>query len=181
MEEKEGLTGLINEEDATVEVETDGEEEISLKDMITEIVKEVMATMKSEAKDGEEMPKDEEEMDKMAKDKEEMDKMAKDKEEMEGYKKEIEALKNKLGEYENKEKLTLIEKFSMLDSSFIESLKTNLGSYSVEQLEAKLAIEAVRSGVVFNKDKGQEGISTYSVNSIQKDGAPSWVSILEKL
>jgi hypothetical protein len=173
MEEKEGLTGLINEEmedGATVEVETEGEEEISLKDMIAEIVKEVMATMKTpvaeEEKVAEEMPEED---------------MAKKEEAYSAYQSEIEALKAKLQEYENKEKLSLLEKFSMLDAAFIEGVKADISSYSIEQLEAKLAIEAVRTGMVFNKEKEEDKIATYSVNSVQKDAAPSWVSILEKL
>jgi len=191
MEEKEGLTGLINEEmedGATVEVETDGEEEISLKDMITEIVKEVMATMKSEVHKEEDMKmvEDEEEM-KMAKDEEDKMKMAKAEEEaaaaysaeVEGYKSEISALRSKLEEYENKEKMFLVEKFSMLDSAFIENVKANLASFSIEQLEAKLSVEAVRSGLVFSPK--QENVSTYTINDFEKTSAPSWIAALEKL
>jgi predicted RNase H-like nuclease (RuvC/YqgF family) len=176
------------EDGATVEVETDGEEEISLKDMITEIVKEVMATMKSEVHKEEDMKmvEDEEEM-KMAKDEEDKMKMAKAEEEaaaaysaeVEGYKSEISALRSKLEEYENKEKMFLVEKFSMLDSAFIENVKANLASFSIEQLEAKLSVEAVRSGLVFSPK--QENVSTYTINDFEKTSAPSWIAALEKL
>jgi predicted RNase H-like nuclease (RuvC/YqgF family) len=149
--------------------------------MITEIVKEVMATMKSEVAE-EDMEKEEEKEEDMKMEKEE------DKEdeaaaayaaEVEGYKAEIAALKSKLGEYENKEKLSLIEKFSMLDSSFIESVKASLDSYSIDQLEAKLSIEAVRSGLVFSPK--EEKVSTYTINDFEKPSAPSWIAALEKL
>jgi len=188
MEEKEGLTGLINQEDeeAMVEVETDGEEEVSLKDMITEIVKEVMATMKSQVVEEEKNMEEEMPEEEMAK-KEDKMKMAKAEEdaaaaysaEVEGYKSEISALKSKLEEYENKEKMSLIEKFSMLDSAFIENVKANLASFSVEQLEAKLSVEAVRSGLVFSPK--QENVSTYTINDFEKTSAPSWIAALEKL
>jgi len=206
MEEKEGLTGLINEEDAMVEVETDGEEEVSLKDMITEIVKEVMATMKSEMKEEDmkmaekeedmkmaekeedkmKMAKDEEDMKmaneedkmKMAKEEEDKMKMAKEEDKMK-YESEIASLKAKLQDYENKEKLALIEKFSMLDIAFIEDVKSNISSYSVDQLEAKLSIEAVRSGLVFSPK--QENVSTFAINNIGKASAPSWIAALEKI
>lgn len=188
MEEKEGLTGLINQEDeeAMVEVETDGEEEVSLKDMITEIVKEVMATMKSQVVEEEKAMEEETPEEEMAK-KEDKMKMAKAEEdaaaaysaEVEGYKSEISALKSKLEEYENKEKMSLIEKFSMLDSAFIENVKANLASFSVEQLEAKLSVEAVRSGLVFSPK--QENVSTYTINDFEKTSAPSWIAALEKL
>jgi hypothetical protein len=206
MEEKEGLTGLINEEDAMVEVETDGEEEVSLKDMITEIVKEVMATMKSEMKEEDmkmaekeedmkmaekeedkmKMAKDEEDMKmaneedkmKMAKEEEDKMKMAKEEDKMK-YESEIVSLKAKLQDYENKEKLALVEKFSMLDIAFIEDVKSNISSYSVDQLEAKLSIEAVRSGLVFSPK--QENVSTFAINNIGKASAPSWIAALEKI
>lgn len=188
MEEKEGLTGLINQEDeeAMVEVETDGEEEVSLKDMITEIVKEVMATMKSQVVEEEKAMEEEMPEEEMAK-KEDKMKMAKAEEdaaaaysaEVEAYKSEISALKSKLEEYENKEKMSLIEKFSMLDSAFIENVKANLASFSVEQLEAKLSVEAVRSGLVFSPK--QENVSTYTINDFEKTSAPSWIAALEKL
>lgn len=172
----EGVKDLITEE-PTVEVEAeDMEQEISLKDMITEIVKEVMATMKSEMS--------EKEMDKSeAMKEEEVEMVESEKKDMEekysAYESEIASLKAQLQVYENKEKMALIEKFSMLDSSFIESLKSSLDSYSIEQLEAKLSIEAVRSGLVFNNKK--EEVTTYSVDSLKVESAPSWVKILEKL
>jgi hypothetical protein len=172
----EGVKDLITE-GATVEVEAeDMEQEISLKDMITEIVKEVMATMKSEMSE-EEMNKSE------AMKEEEVEMVESEKKDMEekysAYESEIASLKAQLQVYENKEKMALIEKFSMLDSSFIEGLKSSLDSYSIEQLEAKLSIEAVRSGLVFNTKK--EEVTTYSVDSLKVESAPSWVKILEKL
>jgi predicted RNase H-like nuclease (RuvC/YqgF family) len=172
----EGVKDLITE-GATVEVEAeDMEQEISLKDMITEIVKEVMATMKSEMSE-EEMNKSEvmkeEEVEMVESEKKDME------EKYSAYESEIASLKAQLQVYENKEKMALIEKFSMLDSSFIEGLKSSLDSYSIEQLEAKLSIEAVRSGLVFNTKK--EEVTTYSVDSLKVESAPSWVKILEKL
>jgi predicted RNase H-like nuclease (RuvC/YqgF family) len=173
----EGVKDLITEE-PTVEVEAeDMEQEISLKDMITEIVKEVMATMKSQVSEeemnGEEMKEEEKEV-------EMVESEMKDKEEKySAYESEIASLKAQLQVYENKEKMALIEKFSMLDASFLEGLKSSLDSYSIDQLEAKLSIEAVRSGLVFNSTKQE--VRTYSVDSIKNDSAPSWVKILEKL
>lgn len=155
MEEKENVAEMLMD-DAAVEVET--EEEISLKDMITEIVKEVMASMKSEMKDGEE--------------KEMEDYTAK-------YEAEIADLRTKVQAYENKEKLAMIERFSMLDSAFIEQIKSNLDSYTVDQLEAKLSVEAVRSNLVF-KTKEQEVVS-YSFDVAKTESVPSWITALEKI
>jgi hypothetical protein len=104
----EGVKDLITE-GATVEVEAeDMEQEISLKDMITEIVKEVMATMKSEMSE-EEMNKSE------AMKEEEVEMVESEKKDMEekysAYESEIASLKAQLQVYENKEKMALIEKF----------------------------------------------------------------------
>ena len=96
---------------------------------------------------------------------------------------ENEELKNKVAELqayktqmEEEEKLKMMEKFSMLDRTFLSNLKKKLSKYSVEQLEAKLSVEAVRSGVTIKADKG---VSTYSLES-EDTNLPSWISALEK-
>lgn len=162
MEEKEGIKEMLMEDGMEVEME---EEEVSLKDMITEIVKEVMAAMKSE------MPKEEETEMEMKEEATE-DYAAK-------YEAEIADLKARVQAYENKEKLEMIERFSMLDAAFIEQIKSNLDSYTVDQLEAKLSIEAVRSNLVFNAKK--EEVTTFSFNATEVESAPSWIAALEKL
>jgi len=52
-----------------------------------------------------------------------------------------------------------------------------LDSYGVDELEAKIAVELVRSGSIFKSH--QEEVATYSVDFSQ-GSVPSWISAIEK-
>lgn len=175
----EEFAGMVVEDQVpVVEIEEDTmEEEMNLKDLVTEIVKEVMATMKSEMADPEE---EEEQTDsEVVMDIEEEAEQAPDfAAEKEAYETKIAELTDKLKAYENKEKTAMMEKFAMLDSVFLEEIKASLDSYTIDQLEAKLSVEAVRSGLIFKSQK--EEVATYSVDFSNVDSAPSWVMALEK-
>ena len=138
----EDFAGMVVEESApVVEIEEDSmEEEMDLKDLVTEIVKEVMATMKAEAVDPEEVEQAEEVV--------ETEQSPDFTSEKETYEATIAELTEKLKAYENKEKSAMMEKFAMLDSAFLEEIKSSMDSYTVDQLEAKLSVEAVRSGLI---------------------------------
>lgn len=163
----------------TVEVENPTiHEEVDLKDLITSIVKEIMDSMKTEMEANTtgkkekvvEVPKDETTM---------MSTETPDfANEKQAYETKILELTEKLKAYENKEKSAMMEKFTMLDSIFLEEVKGSLDSYTIDQLEAKLSVEAVRSGLIF-KSKNQE-VTTYTVDYSNVESVPSWVIALEK-
>lgn len=156
---------ITAEAEPVVEIEDESaEEEISLKDLVAEIVKEVLGA-KSEL--SEEVAEEVEEV----QPEEGADKYA-------AFEAEIADLRSKLQAYEMKEKNAMLEKFAMLDSTFLEEVKASLESYTIDALEAKLSVEAVRSGLVFKSQ--QEEVATYTVDFSKVDTAPSWLSALEK-
>ena len=147
---------------------------MDLKDLVTEIVKEVMASMKTEME-----AQDPEETEEVVEAAETEVEQAPDfADEKQAYETKIAELTEKLKAYESKEKSAMMEKFAMLDSAFLEEVKASLDSYTIDQLEAKLSVEAVRSGLIFKSQK--EEVTTYSVDYSSVESAPSWVIALEK-
>lgn len=158
---------IAEEAGPTVEIEDEtAEQEISLKDLVAEIVKEVLGAKSELSEEAAEEPAAEEEVE------EEVNS------EFAAFEAEIADLKSKLQAYEMKEKNAMLEKFAMLDSAFLEEVKSSLESYTIDALEAKLSVEAVRSGLVFKAQ--QEEVATYTVDFSKVDAAPSWLSALEK-
>ncbi len=166
---------VVEEETPIVEIEDEtAEEEMDLKDLVTEIVKEVMASMKTEME-----AQDPEETEEVVEAAETEVEQAPDfADEKQAYETKIAELTEKLKAYESKEKSAMMEKFAMLDSAFLEEVKASLDSYTIDQLEAKLSVEAVRSGLIFKSQK--EEVTTYSVDYSSVESAPSWVIALEK-
>jgi hypothetical protein len=166
---------VVEEETPVVEIEDEtAEEEMDLKDLVTEIVKEVMASMKTEME-----AQDPEETEEVVETTEAEVEQAPDfTDEKQAYETKIAELTEKLKAYENKEKSAMMEKFAMLDSAFLEEVKASLDSYTIDQLEAKLSVEAVRSGLIFKSQK--EEVTTYNVDYSSVESAPSWVIALEK-
>lgn len=85
---------------------------------------------------------------------------------------ELEAAKAALADMQKKEKMALVEKFNNLNEDFLADIKSKVDSFSFEQLEGKLAVEALRSA------KKEESVATYSF--IEAGSAPSWISAVEK-
>ena len=96
--------------------------------------------------------------------------------ENEDLKMQLEEMKQYKAKIEMEEKESMIEKFSALDPQFLSNIKKKLQQYSLEQLEAKLSIEAVRSGV---RIKSDSRLATYSLESDNSD-IPGWVAAIEK-
>lgn len=168
----EEFAGMVTEPVVEIEDES-AEQEMDLRDLITEIVKEIMATTKAELTDPD--PEEQEEEVIETEDVVENSDFAAEKQ---AYEATIAELQEKLKSYEGKEKSAMLEKFAMLDSVFLEEVKASLDSYTIDQLEAKLSVEAVRSGLIFKSQK--EEVTTYSVDLSNLDSAPGWVVALEK-
>lgn len=105
--------------------------------------------------------------------------------ELDQYKKENEEMKAELAALRAfkeaiylKEKEAMLEKFGMLREDFLTKVRTKLGQYSLEELEATLSVEAVRSGAFFEK---QAPTISYSLESQNQDSVPAWVAALENL
>jgi hypothetical protein len=95
--------------------------------------------------------------------------------ENEELKAELASLRAFKAEVEAKDKEVMMEKFSNLDAGFLADVKKNINSYSLSELEAKLSIEAVRSGTVL---KSISKVKSYSVDLNADSDTPSWLSAL---
>ena len=74
----------------------------------------------------------------------------------------------------------MIASFSMLSEEDKFDVITNIDNYSLNDIEAKLAVICVRKKVSFgveNESTNQEPITTYNLNntSVEEDTVPDWV------
>ena len=79
---------------------------------------------------------------------------------------------------EKKEKQDMIDSFYMLSDDDKKDVIDNIDTYSLNDIEAKLAIICVRNKVSFNleEDEKPEGPTTYNLNDVNDDeGTPAWV------
>ena len=79
---------------------------------------------------------------------------------------------------EKAEKEKMIESFYMLSDEDKSDVKTNIDTYSLDDIEAKLSILCVRNKVSFNldDDKPENKPTTYNLNGEgEDDGVPAWV------
>lgn len=84
---------------------------------------------------------------------------------------------------EKKEKQAMIDQFYMLSDEDKADVVTNIDTYSVEDIEAKLSIICVRNKVSFDLDenKGNKGPVTYSLTDDDEDIAiPAWIKSLRE-
>ncbi len=141
-------------ESPVVEIEPEAQEqEISLKDLVSEIVKEVLSSKEEE--------KNEYELESA----------------IASYKKEIADLKEKISTYETKEKGEMISKFEKLvDSDSILEIKENLHNYSLEQIESVLSIKAVKNSLLQSKE--DRPVVEFTLPS-EESKAPAWISALK--
>lgn len=83
---------------------------------------------------------------------------------------------------ERKEKEHMIDvDFCMLDDSLKEDVKTNIDTYSLDEIEAKLSIICVRNKVNFNLDEDDnknKGL-TFSLEDQDDDAVPAWIKAIQ--
>ena len=92
--------------------------------------------------------------------------------------KEIEPLRTFKAEAEKKEKEAMIASFYMLSDEDKADVVTNINTYSLDEIEAKLSIICVRNKVNFNldDDKESKAPTTFSLEtSDDGDTAPAWI------
>ena len=100
----------------------------------------------------------------------------------------ISELENQLAELttfkkgiEKAEKVKMIDSFYMLSDEDKKDVVTNIDTYSLEDIEAKLSIICVRNKVSFNldDDKHDNAPTTYNLNGEgNDDGVPAWVKAI---
>lgn len=100
---------------------------------------------------------------------------------------ELEAKYQALVEFKNEidleKKNALISEFSFLSDEDLADVKTNIAKYSLEEIESKLSVIAVRKKVNFsaiggNDDDTQGLVNLESLNNIE-DSQPEWVKAVQ--
>jgi hypothetical protein len=82
---------------------------------------------------------------------------------------------------EKKEKMDMINQFYMLSDEDKADVLTNIDTYSLDDIEAKLSIICVRNKVSFDLDDDKKNPGTdpvtYNLNggSMEDDAIPAWV------
>ena len=101
--------------------------------------------------------------------------------ELEGQLAELTTFKKSV---EKAEKEKMIASFYMLSDEDKSDVMTNIDTYSLDDIEAKLSILFVRNKVSFNlddnKDEGK-GPTTFNLNGGMADEAPAWVKALRSV
>ena len=85
---------------------------------------------------------------------------------------------------EKAEKEKMIESFYMLSDEDKSDVKTNIDTYSLDDIEAKLSILCVRNKVSFNLDDNKDdgkNPTVFSLDGGMSDEAPAWVKALRSV
>ena len=79
----------------------------------------------------------------------------------------------------------MIKQFSMLDEADLAEVKENIANFSLDEIESKLCVIAVRKKVNFNLDDSansdkeiEKPITTFNVDSVH-DSTPAWLKAVE--
>lgn len=99
---------------------------------------------------------------------------------------ELEAKYQALVEFKNEvdleKKNKLISEFSFLSEEDLADVKANISNYSLDEIESKLSVIAVRKKVNFSAigNEDEQGIVNLgSLNNIEDDGQPAWVKAVQ--
>lgn len=98
----------------------------------------------------------------------------------------VQKLNDSLTEFKAKieleEKQNMIDSFYMLSDEDKKEVKENINSYSVDDIEAKLAVMCVRKKVNFEKsvEEKEEEVLSYNTNFSLDDSAPEWLKSVQE-
>ena len=96
-----------------------------------------------------------------------------DKESLESKLAELVEFKNSM---DRKDKEAMIESFYMLSDEDKADVITNIDTYSLDDIEAKLSVICVRNKVSFDLEEKQENHTTFNLNDTgDDDDTPAWV------
>lgn len=80
----------------------------------------------------------------------------------------------------------MIGKFYMLDETDLTEVKENIANFSLEEIEAKLCVIAVRKKVNFNLETNdnsdkelEKPITTFGMSGVENDSTPAWIKAVE--
>ena len=95
---------------------------------------------------------------------------------------EIAPLQSYKLDQERKEKQAMIDTFYMLSDEDKADVVANIDTYSLDDIEAKLAVICVRNKVNFSleEDKAQESATTFSLDVQEDAGVPAWIKAVKE-
>lgn len=107
---------------------------------------------------------------------------------------ELEAIKPVMEKYAAEEqareaqaKEEMIAKFGMLNEEDLVEVKENMSNFTLDEIEAKLCVIAVRKKVNFNLDDTdnsdksvEKPVTTYNVSNTASDSTPAWIKAVER-
>lgn len=90
---------------------------------------------------------------------------------------EVEGLRQFKLQADRKAKQDMIDSFYMLSDKDKEDVSKNIDTYSLDEIEAKLAITCVRNKVSFQQEQETPQTNTYNLNQVSDvdDSVPEWV------
>lgn len=101
---------------------------------------------------------------------------------------EVEELRAFKEDTERQSKFTMIDKFYMLSDEDKKDIRDNCDKYSLEEIEAQLSVQCVRSTVNFNdnhvdtkQDNRSADVLSYNVNSETQSQAPAWIKAVDRV
>ena len=95
---------------------------------------------------------------------------------------EIAPLKSYKLEQERKDKQAMIDTFYMLSDEDKADVVANIDTYSLDDIEAKLAVICVRNKVNFNLEDNskEQEITTFSLDVQEDAGVPAWIKAVKE-
>ena len=96
---------------------------------------------------------------------------------------EIAPLRSYKLEQERKDKQAMIDTFYMLSDEDKADVVANIDTYSLDDIEAKLAVICVRQKVNFSLEeegKAQESATTFSLDVQEDAGVPAWIKAVKE-
>lgn len=85
---------------------------------------------------------------------------------------------------DTQQKQAMIDSFYMLSAEDKQEVQDNIASYSLDEIESKLAVLCVRNKVSFNLENEEEVVTTFSINNdtvIEDSDVPGWCKAADRV
>lgn len=97
---------------------------------------------------------------------------------------EVNELRTFKNEIDTQQKQAMIDSFYMLSAEDKQEVQDNIASYSLDEIESKLAVLCVRNKVSFNLENEEEVVTTFSINNdpvIEDSDVPGWCKAADRV
>lgn len=84
---------------------------------------------------------------------------------------------------DTQQKQAMIDSFYMLSAEDKQEVQDNIASYSLDEIESKLAVLCVRNKVSFNLENEEEVATTFSINNtvVEDSDVPGWCKAADRV